>query len=358
MVLEGKYDSVSHSYAHSCRHVQCPFHGLQESRRRFHRRKRAFDDNHPFKTFILHYGFRPDPDEVVEDMKAIQTAFHRFDPKAVVGIQLHPKNGDFHLHVGVQSAWFDMERWLSGYWCPETKRFVSKRGPKKKHCLGSVGIELLQNLLVKRQARLVKGKFDDQPENWLWYVMRCKHGWTQDEILPKFPRYKLFSGLITRKRRPRKVSRAAINGVLLAIAVLVTVVIPLIFDLGQRHPPHGCRGCVDRHHRSPVFFVWQSARGPPSERQAVDGDCRRLQHLQGLWTGHDTNIFPQTTHFGSTHEAESLGYWGDLRDGGMVTHCSPRLAHFIVLHSSASIKSLVPSDVFDYAGDGPGGRTR
>jgi hypothetical protein len=98
------------------------------------------------------------------------------DPKATVAIQLHPKNGDYHLHVGVQSAWFDMEMWLTGYWCPDTNRFVSKRGPKKKFCLGSVGEELSQKLLVKRRGRLVKGQFENQPERWLWYVMRCKHG--------------------------------------------------------------------------------------------------------------------------------------------------------------------------------------
>lgn len=200
-------------------------------------------------------------------MEIIQGAFHRFDHKAVVGIQLHPRKGDFHLHVGVQSAWFDMEKWLTGYWCPDTKRFIFKRGPKKKHYQGSVGDELLQKLLVKRQARLVNGRFVDQPERWLWYVMRCKGGWPQDEILPKFTKYKLLSGLITRKRRAGKLFRVAIKAVLLAV-VLVAVVIPLAYDLGRRHPPRCSRGCVDRQHHSPVFFVKQSARGPPCEWQA------------------------------------------------------------------------------------------
>lgn len=276
MVLKGRYDPITHSYKHSCRHVQCSFHGLSESRRRFHRRKEAFDDHRPFRSFIVHYGFKPDPDEVKEDMEVIQAAFHRFDPEAVVGIQLHPKNGDFHLHIGVQSAWLDMEQWLSGYWCPDTKRFIGKRGPKKKHCLGSVGDELLQKLLVPRQARLVQGEFEDQPESWLRYVMRCKQGWPQDEILPKFDKYKLFSGLITRNRRPGMLSRASIKAVVLAVAVLVAVVVPLAFDLGLRQPQvRGvCFFCSVRS-ASPVVSVKQKARGPPTRIALLWGDSQR-----------------------------------------------------------------------------------
>lgn len=273
MVKEGKYDPVAHSYAFSCRHVQCPVHGLRESRRCYDRRKKAFDDSRPFRSFVIHYGFKPDPDEVVEDMELIQDAFDRLDPEAVVGIQLHPKKGDYHLHVGVQSAWFDMEKWLTGYWCPDRKRFIGKRGPKKKHCLGSVGDELLQKLLVPRQARLVNGKFRE-PERWLWYVMRCKDGWPQVEILPRFPRYKLFSGLITRKRRPGTLALESIKAVVLAVAVLVAAVIPLAFDLGLRRTARvrtvvaaSCKA----HAASPVLGVRQSARGPPADWRALRG---------------------------------------------------------------------------------------
>lgn len=264
MVKQEKYDPVAHTYAFSCRHVQCPVHGLEESRRRFRRRKKAFDDSRPFRSFILHYGFKPDPDEVADSMEAIKAAFHRFDPKAVVGIQLHPKVDDFHLHIGVQSAWFDMERWLSGYWCPDTKRYVAKRGPKKKNCLGCVGIELLQKTLVFRQARLLNGRFEDQPERWLWYVMRSKEGWPQDEILPRFPRYKLFSGLITRKRRPSKVSRAAIRAILLAAVLLLAVIIPVGLGLHEPRQRAWSRLSVKRRPCSPLpTRVRPSARSPP-----------------------------------------------------------------------------------------------
>jgi hypothetical protein len=274
MVRKGKYDPVAHSYAFSCRNVQCPVHGVRESRRRFHRRKQAFADARPFRSFIIHYKYTPNPSEVADDMEVIQAAFHRFDPKAVVGIQLHPKHGDFHLHIGVQSAWLDVEPWLSGYWCPDTKRFIGKRGPKKKHCLGSVGDELLQKLLVLRQARLVNGRFEDQPERWLWYVMRCKEGWPQAEILPRFPRYKLFSGLITRKRRPGTLSRASIKSVVLAVAVLVAVVVPLACKLTQRKSPQerGSNSISRPHSASPVGCVRQTARGPPARIALPWGD--------------------------------------------------------------------------------------
>jgi hypothetical protein len=303
MVQEGKYDPITHSYAFSCRHVQCPVHGLRESRRRFDRRKEAFDDSRPFRSFIIHYGFKPNPDEVKEDMEVIQAAFHRFDPEAVVGIQLHPKKGDFHLHVGVQSAWFDIEKWLTGYWCPDTKRFIGKRGPKKKHCLGSVGDELLQNLLVPRQARLVNGKFKE-PERWLWYVMRCKNGWPQDEILPRFPRYKLFSGLITRKRQPGTMSRASIKAVALAVTVLVAVVLPLAFDLGLWQAQVRCVEFFFRtaHSSSPSYPVRQSARGPPCDWQAGRGT-----DLLG-----DTSFLPLPSHSAASTRRNLMGS-GEIR---------------------------------------------
>jgi hypothetical protein len=167
-----------------------------------------------------------------------------------------------------------VDPWLSGYWCPDTKRFVGKRGPKKKHCLGSVGIELLQKLLVLRQARLVNGEFEDQPERWLWYVMRCKKGWRQVEILPRFPRYKLFSGLITRKRRPGTLSRASIKAVALAVAVLVAVVVPLACNLTRRESPQkrGSSYIHRLHSASPVGCVRQKARGPPARIAPSWGD--------------------------------------------------------------------------------------
>jgi hypothetical protein len=347
MVLKGRYDPITHSYKHSCRHVQCSFHGLSESRRRFHRRKEAFDDHRPFRSFIVHYGFKPDPDEVKEDMEVIQAAFHRFDPEAVVGIQLHPKNGDFHLHIGVQSAWLDLEQWLSGYWCPDTKRFISKRGPKKKHCLGSVGDELLQKLLVPRQARLVQGEFEDQPESWLRYVMRCKQGWPQDEILPKFDKYKLFSGLITRNRRPGTLSRASIKAVVLAVAVLVAVVVSLAFDLGLRQPPHVRGFCFvgSLHSASPVGSVRQKARGPPSRIALLWGDFQRTVFFKprSPWGYSFTG---STLPFCLPRTAKSLGRRGDPRTDGVDTQFAP-------LHSQSldCPVSLAASAHFGYAGE-------
>jgi hypothetical protein len=278
MVKQNLYDPAYHTYVHSCRHVQCPVHCLRESRRRFHRRKRAFDDR-PFRSFIFHYGYRPDPDEVKEDMETIRSAFLRFDPKATVAIQLHPKNGDYHLHVGVQSAWFDMEMWLTGYWCPDTNRFVSKRGPKKKFCLGCVGEELSQKLLVKRQGRLVEGQFENQPERWLWYVMRCKHGWSQQEVLPKFAKHKLFSGLITRGRRTPKVSRAAIRAVLLAAITHACILVPLASgEVVTRPLPRPLKSAYRDKQVSvvPVSSPVPSARGPPGRVGAGRSGSRTL----------------------------------------------------------------------------------
>jgi hypothetical protein len=38
----------------------------------------------------------------------------------------------------------------------KTNRFVSKRGPKKKFCLGCVGEELSQKLLVSKSGKVYR----------------------------------------------------------------------------------------------------------------------------------------------------------------------------------------------------------
>jgi hypothetical protein len=53
----------------------------------------------------------------------------------------------------------------------------------------------------RRPPRLKAGKFKNQPERWLWYVLRCKSGWDSSEIMPRRMGYRLTSGFVVRRKK-------------------------------------------------------------------------------------------------------------------------------------------------------------
>lgn len=171
----------------SCRCCFCPVHGVRECRRRFHRKKLAFKDGWGFRTFIAHFRSTPSPEQVRAAVASVRKIVRKWDEKAVVGAVLHPLERTFHLHIGVQS------RYLSADYV------VPSRGRPKKYNWSWVK----QELRGVTGLRVKLGKFDDQPERWLWYSLRCKDGWPENEQLPRG--YKLSYGLRAPKRRVKVV---------------------------------------------------------------------------------------------------------------------------------------------------------
>lgn len=197
MVYKAWYDSSTKSYCCSCRCVYCPIHGVRECRRRFHRKKKAFKEGWGFRSWVYHFNRVSTSDEIKDVVAIVRKAVHRWDRKAVVGFVLHPLDEHWHLHVGIQSAC------LASTDAPEP---TSRRGRPKKHNYESAVRDFcLETRKKKDGGRWVRGRFNDEPENWLWYALRCKKGWTEHERLPSGRSYRLTYGLVVRRpRRPAK----------------------------------------------------------------------------------------------------------------------------------------------------------
>jgi hypothetical protein len=218
MVSKGWYKAQTGSYEKSCHQLQCPVHGISECRQRYHRFRRVFHPSWGFRTWLHHFPAKPDLDAVRSIRRIVREGFRSWDRNAKIGQFLHPLDGDWHLHIGVQSFWFFTPKLLYEYGQHVESRIVGQwddgkyrmpRGRPRTADLGKVltGIEgEIDDFCAwarsnSRSARLVAGQFTDQPANWLWYCLRCKGGWADNEQLPKGQGYRITSGLLNRKKK-------------------------------------------------------------------------------------------------------------------------------------------------------------
>ncbi len=215
----GWYDAASDKYLHSCHDVQCPRHGVGACRQSYHRKLKALRPGWGFATFIIFFNMRPSPNEVKAFRNLVRTAVRSWDREARICMPLHPKDGKWHLNVGILSKWlFKMSNrhwWgqyvndrVAGWW--DGKRMRYPRGaPRKadfqammkKLELDLVDLCASSGLKRPRPPRLRRGRFRNQPKRWLWYILRCKAGWSADEQLPRKRGYRLVSGFINRGRK-------------------------------------------------------------------------------------------------------------------------------------------------------------
>ncbi len=218
MNFRGWYDAANDKYLRSCHDVQCPRHGVGACRRMYHRKKKALKPDWGFVTFIIFFNSKPDPDEVREYRKLVRKAVKSWDRDARICMPLHPKDGKWHLNVGVQSKWvFEMSNlhWWGQYveervvgWS-DGKRMRYPRGAPRRADFESMmkrleaGITELcarDRLNSPRRPRIERGKFHNQPNRWLWYILRCKAGWSEDEQLPRRQGYTLVTGFVSRAK--------------------------------------------------------------------------------------------------------------------------------------------------------------
>lgn len=221
MVSKGWYKSQTGHYEKSCHQLQCPVHGLSECRQRYHRFLRVFHPSWGFKTWLYHFPTKPDIDTIRSIRSIVRKGFRSWDRNAKLGQLLHPLDGDWHLHIGIQSFWFFtpdllneygeyVESRIVGQW--DSGKYRMPRGRPRTAELGKVltAIETDINHFcatassTRRTSRLDAGQFTDQPANWLWYCLRCKGGWADNEQLPKGRGFRITSGLLNRRKKATK----------------------------------------------------------------------------------------------------------------------------------------------------------
>jgi hypothetical protein len=218
----GWYDEAGDRYARSCGDMQCPRHGVGACRQTYHKKLKALKPGWGFFTFIVFFNKKPTASEVKSYRQAVRKVIRGWDREARICLPLHPKAGKWHLNVGVQSKWaFKMSNrhWLghyvndriAGWW--DGKRMRYARGAPRRadfhvmvRKLKDAVADLCANCGLKRRrpARLQAGKFRNQPKRWLWYVLRCKAGWPDDEKLPRKQGYRLVTGFVARGSKPAK----------------------------------------------------------------------------------------------------------------------------------------------------------
>lgn len=216
----GWYDAAHDVYKHSCGDVLCPRHGIGACRQSYHRKLRALRPGWGFATFIIFFNKKPSPDEVKSYRKLIRKSVLSWDREAKICLPLHPKQGKWHLNVGIHSKWvFKMtnRHWwgqyvnnrIAGWWDGNRMRYP-KGAPRKadfdamRRKLEDDLVHLCAKGVLKRPrpARLEQGRFRNQPKRWLWYVLRCKSGWSNDEKIPRRQGYRLVTGFVApRKKR-------------------------------------------------------------------------------------------------------------------------------------------------------------
>jgi hypothetical protein len=138
----------------------CAIHGYHYRREIASAFNRSFNRRRYFSNFIFHLG--PDEDAGLESWaKGYVTDLIRgyFDKDAIIKIVLHPKDGDYHLHVGVGSD-------VGHVTLAAILSVKSPRGRKPRLDLSTAWVD---------------GYLHDRRWNWCAYVLRVEEGWRDDE---------------------------------------------------------------------------------------------------------------------------------------------------------------------------------
>src|SRR5262245_16071786 len=105
MVYRGKYDPSTDGYEHGCGYLQCPRHGRDACRQRYHEKKKALHMTWGFATIILFFNHKPSSSELAELRPVIRKHIRGWDREAKICMVLHPKRKCWHLNIGIQSKW-------------------------------------------------------------------------------------------------------------------------------------------------------------------------------------------------------------------------------------------------------------
>jgi len=219
MAFMGNYDHDTDEYKHSCGEMQCPRHGRGACRQRYHQKKKALHPTWGFTTVILFLNHRPSSATLSKCKKVIRKHIKGWDRDAKICAILHPKEKCWHLNIGIQSKWIfrmkNLNWWsnyvedrVTGYW--DGKKYRNPKGRPRvadfNVMFGQLETEIKHlcanpTFTRRRPPRLKAGKFKNQPERWLWYVLRCKSGWNSSESLPRRMGYRLTSGFVVRRKK-------------------------------------------------------------------------------------------------------------------------------------------------------------